>query len=176
MCLTVRDSSGEPLLVPVSKNMKDPIPCIAEKNMVVYKVGHIWTDDPRIFVSVFRGFPYTQGEVTDNIDIHLKWYPIEVGCYTGERRIPDTIYAKWFADEGYHSYNCYDTAQKTLEKITPTFNEETVGVFIIPKGAKYFLGTCDEIVSSELTYVTKYNSWKALPNFIKKCMVKRYGK
>ena len=134
---------------------------IAERNMVVYKIGNKASENT--FVPYFRdSFKYLTG-------IKCQTFP-EFGSN------PMT--------EGYHGYiNIIITSSAIPASVAVqknTKNKPVVGIyfsdyeplylgkFIVPKGAIYCVNEHNEIISNEMIYTGQYSSvWKALDTNLK---------
>lgn len=70
------------------------------------------------------------------------------------------VVTRWEVNKGYHSYlvPC-GQFQDVLDDCT-----YDVGVFVIPKGAKYYLGEYNEIVSDTIIYIGKYEDLRGRLN------------
>ena len=102
-------------------------PLIAKKDIVVYKVINIFGG-----ASIYRNFKYEQG---------YHYYQ------TGKRPFGFVIYKgsfqeKWKIDinEGLHSYSTVTKATSRCDSYSKVVE------MIIPKGAKYFIGSNNDIV------------------------------
>lgn len=120
---------------------------IAEKDIVVYKIGKVLNNK---FRSLYQNYIYGVKELNAKISLR----PASDWDY-----IPHSLI--W---EGYHSYKDVTVPFNKLEEsfrgiyvgkikmIMPLINDYYLGTFIIPKGTTYCLNNKGEVVSDGLIY------------------------
>lgn len=137
MCLYILTLKG--------KN-NEPKPKTAKKDRIVYKVTEFINSER--FVSPFEKFIYKSGKRQKSV------------------KISPSYYNGWKVHKGYHSYKKIRMAVSKAKKMfwweidMGKILKHHIGVFLVPTGAKYFLGTDGEIVSSDITYLMPYDEWK----------------
>lgn len=139
MCLTVVD----PKTCRPVKPGEECNPAVADYNMVVYKLGHMFVEQSETFRSQYMGYVYVTGVPAPHMDLR-------------PATPPDSDYDAVFVNEGYHAYVYADPAIFTCPL---RFN---AGVFVIPEGSEYFLGVAGDIVSSDVTYLMPLVKWNSL--------------
>jgi hypothetical protein len=133
----------------IPEHLKDE-PCIAEKDIVVYKSCLKSLKDPRHAISVYRGFRYVK-DVANEVEMVFfkdEEYPNDLTCfddtefeYLQELTHPIAI------TSGFHSLiKC--NAKRLLE----FYKNRYICEFLIPKGAKYFINPCGNVVSNQIIF------------------------
>ncbi len=124
---------------------------IAEKDIVVYKIGKVLNNK---FRSLFQNYFYDVKKLNTKISLR----PASDWDY-----LPHSLIWK-----GYHSYKDVTMPFNKLEEnfrgmyvgkikiIMPLINDYYLGTFIIPKGSEYYENHVGEIVSSNIIYMGKY--------------------
>lgn len=129
MCLTIRGVYG------ASTSKYKPKAKIAKEPIVCYKVMKI--ADAKL-TSFIRGFKYTIGRTYKaTFGIHDR-----MASWTWQS-------TRWEIENGLHSY---DNLQKLYREVAGTKDRIAVECKI-PKGARYYNGTMDDIVSNKLKVV-----------------------
>lgn len=116
---------------------------VAKKNIRVYKLLEIpygFLGEIKTYLSPYRGFVYTLGQT----------YSAKLSCNFSFGGPPNFHY-NWQINinKGLHSYRNIDAA--TNQHLARNSYIEIIEMYI-PKGAEYFLGEKDEIVSSKLVF------------------------
>lgn len=62
---------------------------------------------------------------------------------------------KGFIEQGFHSYSKLSTATNKSRLHSPFTGHEVICCCIIPKGAEYYIGEDDEIVSNQLIIINQ---------------------
>lgn len=123
-------------------------PMVANHNMVVFKIGymsprradkHPYEDIPNLFLTVYQHFTYTQGIPAPYVDIVPTRAPYDDAMYV---------------HRGYHAYVQPHSVIGT--------GYDDAGVFVIPQGSRYFLGDNNDIVSTNMVYLTSYPEWNEM--------------
>ena len=132
---------------------------IAEKDIVVYKLGYLFKNSG-VFSSLYHGYDYHPKGLNRTVTLA----PIVGGAVLPHLSQFDTglIYS------GYHSYKSicllfneiYTFARTILlgnirDRIN-LYNDYYVATFIIPKGSEYYENDNGELVSSNIIYTGKY--------------------
>lgn len=103
-------------------------PLIAKRNIKVYKVGVV--EDDIYFISAHKSFQYKNGVINKKVKLR----PTKMNLHHQNSSL---------IHEGYHSYINVDSSDMM----------ESYGVFIIPKGTKYYVNPYyNERVSETLIY------------------------
>lgn len=121
-----------------------PRPRTAKVDIVVYKKGNRYHYDSSEFRSEYLNFLYKPDE--------LRKTEFE---FTNETCVNDSVEDNYrdtiperkrvYISKGFHSYATYERAKKG-------FNSCAFAEFIIPKGAKYYLNGCGNIVSNQIIF------------------------
>ena len=133
---------------------------IAEKDIVVYKLGYI-IETTKEFRSLYQNYAYYPKGLNKVVTLVPIVYITEVS----KLRSSETgiIYS------GYHSYKDISLpfnrigfsfrfillGSIIMERIE-LYNDYYIATFIIPKGSEYYENKCGELVSSNIIYTGKY--------------------
>lgn len=110
---------------------KEPISHIAKKDIRVYKV--VKKLDCLSCLSIYQNFQYIKNEIYK------------------QKIIPKHIYTGYEIRDGFHSYTC-SFMFSVLYKKLPRNLKLHIGIFIIPKGTKYYVNSRNEVVSEAIIY------------------------
>lgn len=69
--------------------------------------------------------------------------------------MPSVINVNGYIDQGFHSYSKLSTATNRSRLHSPFTGYEVIYCCIIPKGAEYYIGKGDEIVSNQLIIINQ---------------------
>ena len=133
---------------------------IAERDIVVYKLGHV-IETTKEFQSLYRNYTYYPKGLNKVVTLVPIVYATEVSKLRSSEL--GIIYS------GYHSYesislpfNGLGTSSRTIllgttikERIK-VHNNYYIATFIIPKGSEYYKNKCGELISSNIIYTGKY--------------------
>lgn len=128
MCLRINESCHK-------KTKSKYIPLIAKEDMKVWKVI------TKKNCSMYREKYYEPNLAYPEVKFTYRWHEYAVYDY----RINEYI-SHHYIDRGYHAYKTYDEAKKYFDDTIYKIVE-----FIIPKGAKYFIGRDRDIVANKIT-------------------------
>lgn len=126
-------------------------PRIAKENMTVYK-RMCTKHKSKHLVSPFQGFIYLRNNMyTSKLDpvIAYRFHPFEDSFFVAKLK-SETHTVVGEIEKGIHAYTSKETAEYRAEG----WYGETIVECTIPKGAKYHLGTGNEIVTNKL-YIGK---------------------
>ena len=132
---------------------------LAERDIVVYKLGHV-IETTKEFQSLYQNYTYYPKGLNKVVTLVPIVYTTEVS----KLRSSETgiIY------EGYHSYKSISLPFNglgfsfrvillgTIKERINICNSYYIATFIIPKGSEYYENKCGELVSSNIIYTGKY--------------------
>lgn len=128
-----------------------PKPQVAKEDMTVYK--RLYRIGKGEYQSLYIGYYYNRGQVYESEIGKLKkrrHYPITLMDYSRNQKV--TVIGT--IGPGIHAYTSKITA-KTRSKDADIYGQESIITCVIPKGAKYYLGKGNEIVTNKLYIGTK---------------------
>lgn len=132
---------------------------IAERNIVVYKLGYV-IEATKEFRSLYQNYTYYPKELNKVVTLVPIIYTTEVSKLQPSET--GMIY------EGYHSYKSISLPFNWLEASSRVIllgiikerisicNSYYIATFIIPKGSEYYESIAGELVSSSIIYTGKY--------------------
>ncbi len=128
-----------------------PKPQVAKEDMIVYK--RLYRIGKGEYQSPYVGYYYNRGQVYESQIGKLKkrrHHPMTLMNHNRNQKV--TIIGT--IDSGIHAYTSKVTA-KTRSKDADIYEQEAIITCVIPKGAKYYLGKGNEIVTDKLYIGTK---------------------
>lgn len=179
MCLIVKDTKKDENSLPE--------PYVAEKDILVFKAGMRSTKEH--FNSYYFNYKYTAGEdnpeVNLGIELGIHGTPFIFNgyhAYISESELKVAVCRTYvitssaiadflmedarLSDEfgmGYRETAEYKSQLAILkhekEAACERFLADCCGVFVIPKGSKYYIGTDGDIASSNIMYIMPYSEW-----------------
>lgn len=121
-------------------------PLVAEHNMVVYKHGgerYGAYDGGHMFMSAHMHHIYDAWVMQPHIDMEIRFIDAD---------------QKAQVCTGYHA----QLDSKFIEDWYPAYGMDKLGIFVIPKGAQYYLGDDNDIISSDIVYLASGEQWDNL--------------
>lgn len=147
MCLIIAsDSGGE-----AYRLKEKPVPLVAEKPILVFKVSSEKQISRGEFTSLYFPRRYVRWEPSPEVKLDPIFY--------GKNESTDDREKHWEVEGGYHSYlgsDDFDDFRDFEDFLVTLKGKSRMGVFVIPEGSEYYLGTDNTAVSDRIIYIGRY--------------------
>lgn len=129
-------------------------PRIAKQDMTVYKLGYDYESEldesgevcVEVFTSGYKGFDYRAGEEVSTTFTYNHSHLVS-DSYENHYRTRLEEKNRCYVCGGFHAYASIARSHHTYQ------GDMTLGEFIVPKGAKYYLNEAENIVSDRIKFV-----------------------
>jgi hypothetical protein len=121
-------------------------PKIAKKNIKVYKTGKLKDGE---FLANFRIFNYVHDITYTTEFTYSNGLQYELVCDLIESEYRSSMEKPQFVKQGYHAYS---TLTRAMDSAQRGNDDLVVGLFVIPKGAQYYLNPAECIVSNQIIF------------------------
>jgi len=122
-------------------------PEIAKEDIKVYKKGK--TLDNKFYPSYIPQFSYVKNELYTTEFTYTRDGEWDLACDSIESEYRMEVEHPKFVRQGYHAFS---TLKRAMNSISTYGNELVIGLFIIPKGAKYYVNPAKCIVSNQIIF------------------------